>query len=129
MGERIYQVGEIVRISFVGTVVDVSDEAGAALRVQYADEEHMTVVTVPMPPDFEIARLAPADGEPRPGDVWRAGDGILYFARAGLGRTAGRAPVYLVDQLGGSSVEWMDVYRQSGLTLVWRAPEAGEFGA
>lgn len=86
---RTYDEGETVQVTFKGRVYHcrgyalmIDLEQGSRVMVNV---EHVTV-----------DRLIPADGEPKPGDVWEDAEGNLFFAVDATGYSGG----LLVDVKG-----------------------------
>lgn len=85
------------------------------LRLLQLDTGHRAV---------EVYKMVPPLGPPQAGDVWTDDEGRMYWARL---MDIGDAPrVVLVDadatHSGLNWHEWKEVYRDRGLTLLWRPP-------
>ena len=73
-----YQQGEKVRVIVEGPVVDVL-ASGVELTVALETPNASYEVTVPTS-HVTIERLAPAGGEPQPGEIWRDAAGVDRYA-------------------------------------------------
>lgn len=74
--------------------------------------------TVPLDDTVRITRVLPAEGEPKPGEIWKDRIGIRYFCYVG----ATGAPV-LVNSVGGPPEYASKVNAERGpLERVWTPP-------
>lgn len=78
------QAGETVDVIVQGARVDYVDARSISLtypasnRVDARNYEYLTVD--PAEPAVTVVRTIPADGQPKPGDLWRDRHGTLYAA-------------------------------------------------
>jgi hypothetical protein len=127
-----YAVGELVDVTIRGVRVTGTlptrpnwplPEIVLALD-EHAGQEF--TVTLPLVAGVTVERTVPADGEPQPGDLWRDGNGELYFARIERSHPG----VVLVDtsviKSGRHYHQWREVHARSGLTLVHREPQPAD---
>ncbi len=117
-----YQVDERVRVTIEGRIAEVRPDNparnGPEILLDPGDgsEGHLIV-----PLDWTgltIDRLTPADGVPKPGQIWADADGNEMFATKGDPRAGGKE-IYLTGRDGKPS-HWLDVHAYKGgpITLV-----------
>jgi hypothetical protein len=115
MGNTSYAPGEVVDLHFAGSVV--TDAGEGFITVQTAHDE-VTLSTEA--PDCRIVRVTPADGAPRPGEVWRDAHGQIWFARGDDKRVAFYGADSKAQHPGGVSLDWQAVHRDTGpIERIW----------
>jgi hypothetical protein len=72
-----FKSGDIVNIAIKGARVVRGDEDG--LTVDLTPDGPSTQVYLPWGPELDVERVAPAEWPPRPGDLWRDANGMLYL--------------------------------------------------
>ena len=118
-----YQPGERVRVTFEGSIREVRAEDpawnDAEVLLQPGDDLVAPYIVVPLKwPGITINRLRPADGAPRPGQIWANRWGTELFA-ADSSRRTGRPEVHL-HAPDGTSAYWAEVHacKDGPITLV-----------
>lgn len=136
-----YRVGEVVDIEIKGARI-MAPKPGIddVLTLGIAESRPGVWHTIEIPKDASnavtITRVWPADGPPRPGDLWRDRSGRSWFGISYDDDDEPEPRVILVDPvadraclLGGDYYRPEHVSERYGpLTLVHREPEAGESG-
>lgn len=79
--KEMFQVGEIVDITLTGVRITRTNRADELVEYQYPDGGS-GMVTVTGNPGLNVARVAPAEWPPRPGDVWHDAKGRPWMAVA-----------------------------------------------
>lgn len=118
-----YRTGERVRVTIEGVVTGDVADSGTTLDLSYrlspGDPETMLgAMASPCQiyldcPDVQIERLAPADGEPQPGQLWADATGEERYAYQRNGA------VSLLDERG-VGVPWQSVHRDPQLGPITR---------
>jgi hypothetical protein len=113
-----YQPGEHVRATIDGRVHSV---AGVITTITFGRGETL----IPLDTgdnDITIARVAPADGEPQPGELWTDRHGTEWYA-ARCPRARGESMVYLYAP-DGRAYWWPDVHTDDQLGPIRRVRPA-----
>jgi hypothetical protein len=112
-----YLAGELVDVTLHSVPVTRGGEQALTVQTPGGGELPLRLTGAD---DVRVTRQVPADGTPRPGDVWRGPDGELFFAltvgsRIGLTRAvAGNRPYE----------RWLEVHQHPAMgpiELEWRA--------
>lgn len=99
-----YQLGEIVTVAATGRVL-VWDRHGLVIELSPAD-----TLNIALGPGVTVERQVPADGQPKPGDVWRDRYGHSWWCTG----------TSMLDSYGAGH-DWEHVNRTNGpLTLAYR---------
>lgn len=119
-----YQPGETIRATVNAQIISVLDEGprGRALLVQLTMKDGSTKqgrIHLDAP-GVTIEQLVPADGAPRPGQMWATTDGTEWYAshRKGCG------PDIYLQAPDGRAWHWLDVHtgEHGPITLVRPVP-------
>ncbi|GAA3223021.1 hypothetical protein [Actinocorallia longicatena] len=113
-----FQVGEVVDITIKGVrfLAPAEDEGGSVV-IRAADGTEGWI----MPPQAEIARVAPAEWPPQPGDLWRDRDGDTWHGVLVDDNDTVDEP-YTVLGAGRSSKN--NAVEEPGQILEWHGPLA-----
>lgn len=117
-----YQPGDIVDITIKGARVSRFDATDDLLTIGYGDHNFATTLDI-RPTVAVVERVAPPKWPPRPGDLWRDGHGILWFASAVPpddelrmhSASGGRWSIGHVGQLDDNA-PWTLVHRQGAVS-------------
>lgn len=109
--------GESIHVRLEGVTVVRSDDRALTVRTPAGG-----VLTMAPEPRIVLFRDTPADGAPRPGDVWRDARGGLHFARPSGSNMVGLVP----GGPGAFAQSWRDVHvgDRGPIALVWREGQA-----
>lgn len=117
-----YHTGELITVTFTDAVVIHADSN--TLHIQTANDE---VIISFDDSDCRISRSLPADGEPKPGEIWTDTHGQIWFARS---RPDRKDSCDLIGADGHTqhpartSLNWIDIHREAGpIRRVWTPPK------
>ncbi|MGP3917642.1 hypothetical protein [Nonomuraea sp. 10N515B] len=106
MSAPTHQPGEHVRVTIEGRI-QFANDTGITLR------QDDLLFPIAYAPTVKITRVAPADGEPQPGQIWADAHGTeWYAARRTSGRGESRVYLYAPD---GRDYHWSDVHTDDQL--------------
>ncbi|MEV0968487.1 hypothetical protein [Microtetraspora glauca] len=94
----IYRDGETVRVTVTGTI--------SGGEVSLAGHTFLPLDDPNLP--VTVERIDPADGTPKPGQIWADSDGSEYYVTRPHSRI-GRPAIYLTDVIG-NTWQWRDIH-------------------